>query len=209
MSVGNQSIVLIYRGGAPKEECAWVTYGTPAKMLHKFMVDNGVDALLMTMDEYAELPERLVPRDQFGEARADAIFNEFVATKGGSLVKETNALTPEMQAAFEATKAALGPVPAFDIEDHRMTPEKKAFGDKRVAENVRFFYREEDKLAGYTDEQIADAYERWKDDNLDDANITTLAQRIDYRQLLETLYPAEGDPEPGEHQEVIDALKEC
>lgn len=84
----NQSIVLIYRSGAPKEDCAWVTYGTPAKMLHKFMVQNGVDALLMTMDEYAELPERLVPRDQFGEARADAIFNEFMRTEGASLTRE-------------------------------------------------------------------------------------------------------------------------
>lgn len=197
-------IVLIYRQGQPKIDCAWSDANIlQASNLHKFLVNNGIDAMIMAPEEYNALPERLVPRDQFGEARADAIFNEFVATKAGSL-----------KPAMEQTKAMMDALPAApktDMEHYRMTPEKKAFSDARVAENVRFFYREEDKLAGYTDEQVAYVYEHWKDDNLDDANITTLAQRIDYRDLLVAMFgkPEDADPEPGEHQEVIDALKEC
>jgi hypothetical protein len=115
----------------------------------------------------------------------------------------------DLDAGIEKAKAEIArvmaeqpPPPKFDIEQYRMTPERKAFGDKRVAENVRFHFA--DRLEDYTDTQVADAYERARDDEQFDANFGDNETKVGFRRLLGDLYDTS---EPGEHQEVMDAIE--
>jgi len=66
----------------------------------------------------------------------------------------------EMIEAIARGKVEL-PAPSFDPSMYRMTPEQKAFTDKRTADNLRFKFGP--KLDGWTDTQVADAHANWLD----------------------------------------------
>lgn len=135
--------------------------------------------------------------------RTGVIYEErFAQSERDLLEMAEKAARTEMQAALD--KALAEPRPATNMDQYRMTPERKEFSDKRVAENIRFHYRETDKLVDYTDTEVADGFERWRDDDTNDPNLGSLESRTAFRGHLFDLYGH--NPEPGEHAEVVAAL---
>lgn len=86
---------------------------------------------------------------------------------------------------------------------YMVTPEAKKRGDKMVADNLRYHYK--DKLERYSDTLVADTYEIFRNEH--DPNLST--EDPVFREYLgePDLPPAPyTDQEPGEHAEVIAAL---
>jgi hypothetical protein len=132
----------------------------------------------------------IVYEELFGDAAA----SHERAKVAAAAVEETRKL---------AEQELAGPKPTFDPNMYRRTAEQKAFGDKLVAENIRFHFA--DKLDDYTDAQVADAYERAMDRQFSD-NFEDDGARLWFRNLLSKIYDV-GEPAAGEHQEVLDAIE--
>jgi hypothetical protein len=93
--------------------------------------------------------------------------------------------------------ADLPPAPKLDPAMYRVTPEQKAFGDKRVAANLREKHDPDGTIfKDYNDTELADAYDVFRYENTDDDK---------FPLWLHTPTTSE----PGEHQVVIDAIDGC
>lgn len=115
-------------------------------------------------------------------------------------------VSPKMQKLLDELTAQ--PKPAFNIEDYRVSPEAKDRGDRQVAANIRANFP--GIIILHTDAQLADAFEVARNDPTFDPNFGNGDSKKFFLELVNDINGGEAsEPEPGEHQEVIDAINGC